>query len=56
MAKLKNVSHLPAAPAPAPRLAAQLVTAVGELLVVGLCVVGIVTVSGTIHQGQICPS
>jgi hypothetical protein len=43
MAKHKTVTHLPAPPS-SPRLAAQLVTAAGELIVVGLAVVGIVVV------------
>jgi hypothetical protein len=47
MAKHKSVTHLPPptpAPTPAPRLAVQLFVAVGELLAIGLCVIGIVTV------------
>jgi hypothetical protein len=41
MAKQKLVTHLPASP-PAPRLAGQLVTAAGELIVVAAAILGIV--------------
>jgi hypothetical protein len=41
MSKHKAVVHLPApTSAPAPRLAAQLVTAIGDIVAVGLCVIG----------------
>jgi hypothetical protein len=49
MSKHKTVTHVPAAPAPSPpapatpRLAAQLLTALGELVVVAAAVLGIVT-------------
>jgi hypothetical protein len=49
--RTKTVTHLPAAPPPAPRLAAQLLVAMGELLAVGVCVVGIVTVAGWVIAG-----
>jgi hypothetical protein len=41
MSKHKTITHLP--PAPAPRLAAQLLVAIGELMTVVACVLGIVT-------------
>jgi hypothetical protein len=49
MAKHKSVTHLPAPSSP--RLAGQLVTAFGELLVVALCVVGVVTVAAWVATG-----
>jgi hypothetical protein len=49
VAKHKTITHLPAAPPPpAPRLVAQLLVAAGELLVLSVCVVGVVTVVGWI--------
>jgi hypothetical protein len=44
--RTKTVTHLPATPPAAPRLAAQLFVAFGELVAVALCVVGVVTVAG----------
>jgi hypothetical protein len=45
VAKHKTVTHLPSAPASAsaPRLAAQLLTVAGELVIVAACVLGLVT-------------
>jgi hypothetical protein len=51
MAKHKTVTHLPAAPPAAARLSAQLFTAAGELIMVGVAVVGIVTVVGWVIAG-----
>jgi hypothetical protein len=50
MAKLKTVTH--ALPAPStPRLAAQLFTAMGELVMIAVCIVGIVTVVDWVQAG-----
>jgi hypothetical protein len=50
MAKHKSITHLPPAPStPAPRLAAQLFTAFGELLAVAAAAVGVVTIAGWLH-------
>jgi hypothetical protein len=44
MAKHKSSIHLPPPPAaPAPRLAVQLLTAAGDLVIVAACVLGLVT-------------
>jgi hypothetical protein len=55
MAKHKTVTHLPSPSLPsipAPRLAAQLFVALGELVAVGLCVVGLVTVVSWLITGD----
>jgi hypothetical protein len=49
MAKQKTVTHLPAPSTP--RLAAQLFTAMGELVMIAVCVVGIVTIVGRVVAG-----
>jgi hypothetical protein len=54
MAKHKSVAHFPAAPAtssPAPRLAVQLFVTMGELIAVGLCILGAVTAAGWLIAG-----
>jgi hypothetical protein len=56
MAKHKTVTHIPAAPppvtaAPAPRLAVQLLTVLGEFIVVAACILGIVTAIGWLLAG-----
>jgi hypothetical protein len=54
MAKHKTVTHLPSPSlpsTPAPRLAAQLFVALGELVAVGLCAVGLVTVVSLLIAG-----
>jgi hypothetical protein len=56
VAKHKTVTHLPPSapppsPAPAPRLVAQLLTAAGDLVVLGACVLGFVTAVGWLIAG-----
>jgi hypothetical protein len=56
MSKHKTVTHIPAAPplsppAPAPRLAVQLLTVLGEFVVVAACILGIVTAIGWVLSG-----
>jgi hypothetical protein len=48
MAKHKSIIHMPAAapPPPAPRLAVQMLTVMGELMVVAACILGIVAGAG----------
>jgi hypothetical protein len=46
MAKRKTVTHLPAAPPPAPQLATQLFTVTAEIFVVIVIGVGLLTVAG----------
>jgi hypothetical protein len=49
MSKHKTVTHIPAAPAP--RLAGQLVTAAGELIVVAIAIIGLITVGAWTMAG-----
>jgi hypothetical protein len=52
MARHKTVTHVPSpVPPAAPRLFAQLATAVGELLAVAIGVVGVVTIVGWVVIG-----
>jgi hypothetical protein len=49
MAKQKTVTHLPATPTP--RLAHQLVTAAGEMVILAACVLGFVTAASWLIAG-----
>jgi hypothetical protein len=55
LAKHKTVTHLPTAPPPAPpptpRLAVQLLTVMGELIVVAARILGFVTAAGWLLAG-----
>jgi len=53
MAKHKTVTHLPAPapPAPAPRLLAQLLVVLGELVVVGVFLLGLLTAGAWLLAG-----
>jgi hypothetical protein len=59
MAKRKTVTHLPAAPPPAPQLATQLFTVTAEIFVVIVIGVGLLTVAGWLldrERGACIPS
>jgi hypothetical protein len=51
MAKHKSSIHLPPPSAPAARLAVQLLTAAGEILIVAACVLGLVTAGSWLIAG-----